>query len=110
MVEIEFSYKQQITIVQCELNNKVKDIYNKFISKIGIDINLIYFIYSGNKINNNELTIDQLINVNDRSINKMKILVELINESNQEKSLIKSNDIICPICKEKARINIKKRL
>ena len=37
----------------------------------------------------------------------MKILVESINESNQEKSLIKSNDIICPNCKEKARINIK---
>ena len=37
----------------------------------------------------------------------MKILVESINESNQKKSLIKSNDIICPNCKEKARINIK---
>jgi hypothetical protein len=107
MVEIEFSYKQQITVVQCELNNKIKDIYNKCISKVGIDINSIYFIYSGNKIDNNELKIDQLINNNDRSINKMKILVESINESNQKKSLIKSNDIICPNCKEKARINIK---
>ena len=64
MVEIEFLYKQQITVVQCELNNKIKDSYNKFISKVGIDINSIYFIYSGNKIDNNELTIDQLINNN----------------------------------------------
>ena len=78
MVEVEFSYKQQITIVQCQLNSRMKDIYNKLISKAKIDINSIYFICSGNKIDNNELTIDQLININDRSINKMKILVESI--------------------------------
>ena len=29
MVEIEFLYKQKITVVQCELNNKIKNIYNK---------------------------------------------------------------------------------
>ena len=107
MVEVEFSYKQNNIIIQCQLNSKIIDIYKAFISKVGIDINSVYFIYSGNKINNNELIIDQIININDRSINKMKILVESINEINQEKSLIKSNDIICPNCKEKARINIK---
>jgi len=107
MVEVEFSYKQQITIVQCQLNSKMKDIYNKLISKAKIDINSIYFIYSGNKIDNNELTIDQLININDRSINKMKILVESINELNKKKTIIKSNDIICPKCYKNARFNIK---
>jgi len=107
MVEIEFIYNQQITVVQCELNYKIKDIYNKFISKVGTDINLIYFVYSGNKISSKELTIDQIINNNDRLINKMKILVESINETNKEKSLFESNDIICPNCKERARINIK---
>ena len=107
MVEVELLYKQQIIKIKCKLNNKIKDIYNKFISKVGIDMNSIYFIYSGNRINNNELTIDQLININDKSINKMKILVESINELNQKKTIIKSNDIICSKCKEKARINIK---
>ena len=29
MVEVEFTYKQQIIIVQCELSNKIGDIYNK---------------------------------------------------------------------------------
>ena len=48
MVEIEFSYKQKNTIIQCQLNNKMIDIYKKFSSKIGIDINSVYFLYSGN--------------------------------------------------------------
>ena len=36
----------------------------------------------------------------------MKIIVESINEIKINKSLIKSNEIICPTCKEKAKINI----
>ena len=108
MIEVEFTYKQQIIIVQCELSNKIEDITNKFISKVGIDINSVYFLYSGNKINNKEIFIDKLINFNDREIKKMKIIVESINELNiKNKSLIKSNDIICPKCGEKAKINIK---
>ena len=107
MIEIELTYKQQITIIQCELNNKIEDIYKKFISKVGIDINSIYFLYSGNKINNNELTIDKIINFNDRKINKMQILVETIHEFNKEESSIKFKDIICPKCNEKAKIKIK---
>ena len=43
MVEIEFLYQQQKTVIQCELNSKIKDIYNKFISKVGIDINYVFF-------------------------------------------------------------------
>ena len=59
MVEIEFIFKQQIIIIQGELNNKMEDIYNKFISKVGIDINSVYFLYSGNKIDNKEIIIDK---------------------------------------------------
>ena len=29
MIEIELTYKQQITIIQCQLNNKMIDIYKK---------------------------------------------------------------------------------
>ena len=106
MVEVEFTFKQQVTIIQCELDNKMKEIYNKFISKVEVDLNSVYFLYSGNIIDNNELTIDKIITLNDREIKKMKIIVELINEIKINKSLIKSNEIICPKCKEKAKINI----
>ena len=107
MVEIEFIFKQHIIIIQGELNNKMEDIYNKFISKVGIDINSVYFLYSGNKIDNKEIIIDKLINSNDREIKKMKIVVELINELNiKNKLLIRSNEIICPKCCKKAKIKI----
>ena len=107
MVEVEFTYKQQTIIVQGELSNKIGEIYNKFISKVEIDINSVYFLYSGNIIDNNELTIDKLINSNDRETKKMKIVVESINEIKKNKSLIKSSEILCPKCKEKAKIKIK---
>ena len=107
MIEVELSYKQRIVIIPCELNNKIEDIYKKFISKVGIDINSIYFLYSGNKISNNKLTIDKIINRNDREIKKMKILVESINELIKEEYISNFNDIICPKCKEKAKIKIK---
>ena len=90
MVEVEFTFNEQIINIQCQLDNKIGDIYNKFITKVGIDINSIYFIYSGNKIDNNELTLDKLININDRSLKKMKIIVKSINELNiKNKSLFK---------------------
>ena len=107
MIEVEILYKQQNIKIQCELNDKLEDIYEKFITKVGLDINSIYFLYSGNKLNNDKLTIEELINSNDRLTNKMKILVESIYDLNKEKSIIKSNDIICPKCHEKAKINIK---
>ena len=37
----------------------------------------------------------------------MKILVESFNEFESKKSIIKSNDIICPNCNENARINVR---
>ena len=80
MVEVGFTYKLQTIIVQGDLSNKIGEIYNKFISKVEIDINSVYFLYSGNIIDNNELTIDKLINSNDRETKKMKIVVESINE------------------------------
>ena len=107
MIEVEFSYKQQNINFQCELNSKIEDIYKRFITKVDIDINSIKFFYLGSQINNDKLTIEELINSNDRLINKMKILVEPIYELTKEKSIIKSNDIICPKCHEKAKINIK---
>ena len=107
MIEIEFLYKKLNIKIQCELNSKIEDIYKKFITEIDIDINSVHFLYSGNKISNNKLTIEELINSDDRLINKMKIVVESIYELNKEKRFIKSNDIICPKCHEKAKINIK---
>ena len=88
--------------VQCNKNEKIKDIINKFIIKTQIDNNSVYYLYKGNKINE-ELEIEKL----NEDINNIKIIVNKINEENKNNNIIKSKDIICPECKEKIMIKIK---
>ena len=54
----------------------MKDICDKFINKTEIDKNLIYYLYNGDKINE-ELSLEKIIN--DKNISKIKILVNTIN-------------------------------
>ena len=106
MVEIEFNYNNNKNIIQCNKNEKMKDIFNRFINKINIDGNNIYYIYSGNIINE-ELKYEEIVNVEDKNRNKMNILVIDRNDNNNiENKIIKSNEIICPICLENNKINI----
>ena len=65
MASVEFLYKQIITLIQCNKNDKMKNIIKKLELKIEIDINKVCFLYSGNKINI-ELTFDEIINLSDR--------------------------------------------
>ena len=105
MASVEFLYKQIITLIQCNKNDKMKDIIKKLELKIEIDINKVCFLYSGNKINI-ELTFDEMINLSDRPNNKMKILILDIGEIEQNHSIKKSNNIICQKCKELALMKI----
>ena len=101
MAEIDFIYKGNIINIQCNSNDKMKDIFQKFIIKAQINNNqLLYYLYQGNKINE-DLIFEQIIYSNDKEYNKIKILVNIINENdNKINSLIKLKYIICPICKE----------
>ena len=61
MVEVLFNYKGIEIIIQCNSNDIMKNIINKYISKSeNINKNL-NFIYNGNKINE-ELTLNQQAN------------------------------------------------
>ena len=73
-IEIEFNYQGQITIIQCNTQDNLNNIFHNFINKSNIDINLIYFLYSGNIIEGNSI-IDQIINSTDKERKKMNILV-----------------------------------
>ena len=106
MIEVEFIYNQTSTIIQCSTSDIIKDIYLKFTNKAQLDINSIYFLYSGQNINEN-LSIQQITKEGDLNMKKMKILVfskAKLHEDN--KSLIKSNNIICPVCKNKCLFKI----
>ena len=109
MAEIEFNYKGNKTIIQCDPNDKMKDIIKKFCTKIENDKDKMCFLYAGNRINE-ELTFSKQANNIDKERKIMSILVSdimsNINNSNINKSLIKSKTVICPECKENIRIDI----
>ena len=91
------------TTIQCKKEDKMKDICYNFISKIQIDINQLYFIYSGNNINF-ELTFNQQANLNDKERNQMNILVFEKSNTIMGEGTIKSKEIICPQCQENCLI------
>jgi len=110
MAEVEFNYKGSKVIIQCKEFEIMKDICQSFIKQIEEDKNKIYFSYNGNEGNtfDENLTFEQMINSEDKKRNKMNILV-FKNEIKEEevKDIIKSKDIICPICGQSIRIDIK---
>ena len=50
MFNCEFLYNGKITIIQSILDEKMKDICNKYLTKTNIDKNSVIFLYSGNRI------------------------------------------------------------
>ena len=103
-MSVTFSYKGNKTSIQCEENQKMKDICINFSRKLYLDINKIYFLYNGDKLNEENKLIDIKKNKN---INKKEIiiLVNDINEIIKKENIISSKEIICPICKENIFIN-----
>jgi len=107
MAEVLFIYEGQIIIIQCNFEDKIKDIIKKFKNKIKIEDNNLCYIYDGNKINT-ELSFNQIAKENDKYENKINILVyNNKNKENEIENEIISNEIICPECKENILINIK---
>ena len=103
MAEVEFIYKGTNIIIHCNKNDKMKEICEKFINKAQIDKSSIFYLYNGDKINE-ELTFENI--VNDNNINRIKILANLIDEELNKNKIIKSKNIICPICKENIGIKV----
>ena len=107
MAEINFNYEGNITSIQCDENEKLEEIIQRFLIKIDNtkNTNLIY-LYNGNRINK-ELKFKEQANEIDKERMKMDILVtNIVDELDDIKEII-SKDIICPICKENILIDIK---
>ena len=106
MVKIIFNYKGIEIEIQCNINEKIKDILKRYVNIVEVDISKLYFIYNGNIIDDNNLILNEIINEEDKKRNIMNILVnENIKTIINEKK-IKSKEIICPNCNENILINI----
>ena len=68
-IEIEFSYQSQSTIIQGNTQDILNNTFQNFANKAQIDINSVYFLYSGNIIEGNS-TIEQKINSTDKERKK----------------------------------------
>jgi len=45
MTEVKFDYNHIQTIIQCNLNDKIEDVFKKYEIKTGKDISQLYFFY-----------------------------------------------------------------
>ena len=82
MENIEFLYNGNKTIIQCNLNDKLENICQKFATKVQVNLNELLFLYKGDKLNF------------DLKLNKLKINAEVIKilvYNNHEKLLLKFN-------------------
>jgi len=107
MAKVIFNYKGIETKIQSNLNDKIEDVYKKYGIKIGKDISKLYFIYNGNKINDNKI-LNEIINEEDKRRNIMNILVNENIKTIIEDNIIISKEILCPKCNENIFIKIDK--
>ena len=107
MVEVEFQYNGNITIIQCQQEQKMSEICNNFINKSNINDKEIYYFYDGQGGNlfNKNLSFNQIANSFDKNRKKMSVLVYDNDKINKNNSKIKPKNIICPKCYENAKIN-----
>ena len=105
MNKVDFTYNDDKYFVQCNNDDKMKDIIDKFLNKAGKNRRNIVFLYNG-LILNEELIFSKCANSLDRSRNCMNVLVLEGQGANDEINLIKSKYIICPECYGNAYITI----
>ena len=105
MAEVIFNLEGNITIIQSDINDKMKDIINKFLIKINKQEDNLYYLYNGNRIKYDISFIEQA-NELDKNRKKMNILVINNNENNNDIKPIISKEIICPECKENILMDI----
>ena len=72
--KIIFNFEGIDITIQCSIEDKIKDICQKFGTKIENNINSFIFLYGGNQINK-ELKFKEQANLMDINRNEMKVLV-----------------------------------
>ena len=103
MKNIVFEYKGKSINIECNSNEKMKDIFDKLITKLEIEKKSIYFLYGGKKIEEEEYTYGKIIG----NQNNIKIVVCEIDENeNIKNKIIESKNVICPKCGENIRMKI----
>ena len=101
MSEIKILYNGYQTIIQYQSNEKLKDIFKRFKTKINEENKELVYLYNGEKIKDENIIISELTSE--------KIFTILSYDSNNipSNNLINSDYIICPKCKGSAILDEK---
>ena len=96
MSEIKILYKGYETIMQCQQNEKLEEIKERFKIQVNAENKEIIYLYKGEMIKDENLALSQLIDEKNVPI--------LAYEQNDlpNNILVKSDYVICPKCKESA--------
>ena len=113
-VEVIYEYLGNRIDIQCNKDEILEKSSQRFAYKLNLDINNLYFLYSSQLLDLKK-TFENVANKEDKNRNKMNIIVNdksatIINPNNVNNSnpwIIKSKNIICPICQENCLINIR---
>ena len=102
-VKIIFSYNGENEEIECKKDEFMLNIYKRYVMKIKVDLNKLYFLCNGSMINP-EKKLEEIIQRDEKIINM--IVYDLYDDENNEIILKQSKDIICPICNEICLINL----
>ena len=95
--KIIFNFEGRDLTIQCSPEDKIKDICQKFATKIDSNVNSLIFLYGGNKMNM-ELKFKEQANSMDIDNKEMKVLVYKR----------ENDDFTCPHCNTKFKLNTEK--
>ena len=104
MSYVIFRYQNSDLTIQCEETELFSNIIQKFCTKTQIDKNKLTFVCNGNKVNE-ELPLSQFP-LNENETTRIVLALDIVEENNEE-CMKKSDNIICPQCKESIVISVK---
>ena len=90
-----FSSNEVDLTIECEMDDKIRDICQKYASKMETNLNSLLFLYEGKQLNF-DLKFKDQANSLDKNISQMRVLV------------YKNDELICPKCDEKIKFDNKK--
>ena len=104
MVEIEFTYNSLPTVIQCQKDEYMKDICQRFSNKVRIELSKVYFLYRGQTLDINQ-AFNKILKEDDKNSNRINLLVYSYDNNNLNNNFENSKEIICSKCGNICLIN-----
>ena len=102
MSEANFIYNGNQTVILCQEKDNIKKLFQKFKNKVNIENKEVIYLYNGNKISDENKTIEQIFHTKSFNI----LVFDTDNVPTNTNLITYSKEVICPECKYSALLNI----